>query len=449
MLYILSFLEQCLKPIKNILFVFDITFVFLYEYSRFLITENYKELIHNVSSKLSKKNVLYVKMFQAISLNNNIIDGAINSELIKYTDSAPYTEDDIDESLLRHITIRYYLESYNDTIPIKSGMISLVYKMRDSNGNDLIIKMKRKNIEARLDDAIEKLLFFIYVLSFIPQFNVLDIPNVIKQNIYLLRQQLDFQEEVKNTLEMSENCKKLKYIKIPKIYEAVTNEFPDVIMMEYIEGTHISKLCESDYSEFAKLVMKYGFVSIINNSVTHGDLHAGNIIFIKNHKSYENPFPQYQLGLIDFGIITRINGKTTNAFLETVTKMFSESGRVLAETILDSIIEPLEKFKSMHSIHRDKLYNHAGIIIEDVVYKSKQANQVKIYDFMKKFNEYINNNNLSIYGLHISDDFIKLQMALAMSQGVALCLCKQNFMLFANDVLNDLFHIDLLFTDSE
>jgi predicted unusual protein kinase regulating ubiquinone biosynthesis (AarF/ABC1/UbiB family) len=388
-------------------------------------------------------------MFQAISLNNNLIDDTINRELLKYTDSAPYSYDDINEDLIRQIEREYYLRAENDTIPMKSGMISLVYKLRNVDGDYVILKVKRVDIDVKLDDAIEKLLFFIRMISIIPQFNTLDIPNVIRKNIGLLRQQLDFQEEVKNTLEMKENCKNLKYIKIPEVYQDVTNKYSDAIMMEYIEGTHISKLCESDYSEFAKLVMKYGFVSIINNSVTHGDLHAGNIIFIKNNTNYENPLPQYQLGLIDFGIITRINGKTTNAFLETVTKMFSESGRVLAETILDSIIEPLEKFKSMHSIHRDKLYNHAGIIIEDVVYKSKQANQVKIYDFMKKFNEYINNNNLSIYGLHISDDFIKLQMALAMSQGVALCLCKQNFMLFANDVLNDLFHIDLLFTDSE
>ena len=188
----------------------------------------------------------------------------MNSELLKYTDSAPYTYDDINEDLLREIEKEYYLRAENDIIPIKSGMISLVYKLRNIDGGDVILKVKRKDIDAKLEDAIEKLLFFIKIISIIQQFNTLDIPNVIRKNIGLLRQQLDFQEEVKNTLEMSENCKNLKYIKIPKIYEEVTNKYVDAIMMEYIDGLHISKLDDADYNEYAKLVMKYGFVSIIN-----------------------------------------------------------------------------------------------------------------------------------------------------------------------------------------
>jgi predicted unusual protein kinase regulating ubiquinone biosynthesis (AarF/ABC1/UbiB family) len=368
----------------------------------------------------------------------------MNSELLKYTDSAPYTEDDIDIDLFEAMINIYTLAPYNDTIPMKSGMISIVYKLRDVNGGDVILKMKRKNIDAKLEDAIEKLLFFIEAISLIPQFNMLDIPNVIKKNIALLRQQLDFQEEVKNTLEMAENCKNLKYIKIPKVYKEVTESYSNIIMMEYINGVHISKLDDADYNEYAKLVMKYGFVSIINNSVTHGDLHAGNIIFIKNAED-----PVYQLGLIDFGIITRINEKTTKVCLDCAVGLFSKSGKELAELILDNVIEPQEVFKSIQAEHRENLYMEAGKILDDVVNKAKDASQVKIYDFIKKFNEYLNGNNLREHGLHVCDDFVKFQMALAMSQGVSLCLCKNDYMPFANKVLNELFHTDLIFEDSE
>jgi predicted unusual protein kinase regulating ubiquinone biosynthesis (AarF/ABC1/UbiB family) len=382
-------------------------------------------------------------MFQAISLNNNLIDGAINSELIKYTDSAPYCEDDIDVDLFQTIIKKYYLTSENDTIPINSGMISLVYKMKTSHDKEVIIKIKRKDIDLKLDDAIGKLLFLINILSFVPQFNLLDIPNVIKKNIYLLRQQLDFNEEVKNTLEMEYNCKNLQYIKIPKVYADVTSDFSSVIMMEYIKGVHISKLNETDYDNFAKLIMKYGFVSIINNSVTHGDLHAGNVIFIKNK---EPPF--YQLGLIDFGIVTRVNKDTTKLFLDVVTNMFSESGNVLAKSILDSIIEPKEVFQIINLEHRENLYLEASKIIDDSLNCSKTANQIKIYDFIRKFNTYLHNNNLKKHGLYICDDFVKLQMALAMSHGVSLCLCRNDFVPFANEVLTELFHIDLLFIEN-
>jgi hypothetical protein len=198
----------------------------------------------------------------------------------------------IDTDLFNEIIKDYYLTPENDKIPINSGMISLVYKMRTIDNEVVVVKMKRKNIDEKLDDAIEKLLFFIKLLSFIPQFNTLDIPNVIKKNINLLRQQLDFGEEVKNTKEMAENCKNLKYIKIPKVHEYATKEYPSIIIMDYIKGVHISKLDERDYDEYAKLVLKYGFVSIINDSVTHGDLHAGNIMI---DRTTGNPV------FIDFG----------------------------------------------------------------------------------------------------------------------------------------------------
>jgi predicted unusual protein kinase regulating ubiquinone biosynthesis (AarF/ABC1/UbiB family) len=432
------------KTILNIVFIIEIAADFLYEYVSFLIKQNYKEFIRNVASNLSQKNILYVKMFQAISLNNNLIDGAMNAELLKYTDSAPYTDDDFDSALFEEIQRKYYLTPENDTVPINSGMISLVYKMKTIDNETVIVKMKRKNIGEKLDDAINKLLFFIRILSFIPQFNVLDIPNVIKKNINLLRQQLDFEQEVKNTMEMAENCKNLKYIKIPKVHDYATKEYPSIIIMDYIKGVHISKLDENDYDEYAKLVLKYGFVSIINNSVTHGDLHAGNIIFIKN----EDPHT-HQLGLIDFGIVTRIDKDTTTLFLDVVSNMFTVSSRILAENLLNKLIEPRDTFMRIPLEYRNNLYAETSIIIQEAVHNSKNASQSKIYEFMKKFNEYLSNNNLKDRGLYINDNFVKLQMALAMSQGVSLCLCKNDYMPFANRVLNELFHVDLLFTDVE
>jgi len=437
-------LNSIKKAVSNVAFVVDVTFMFSCECVKYIVKRDYCAFIRNVAKNLSQKNILYVKMFQAISLNNNLIDDTMNSELLKYTDSAPYTEDDIDMDLFEAMINIYTLVPCNDTIPMKSGMISLVYKLRDVNGGDIILKMKRRNIDAKLDDAIEKLLFFIEAISLIPQFNTLDIPNVIKKNIGLLRQQLDFQEEVKNTIEMAENCKNLKYIKIPKVYKEVTESYPNIIMMEYINGVHISKLDDVDYEQYAKLVMKYGFVSIINNSVTHGDLHAGNIIFIKNEEE-----PVYQLGLIDFGIITRVNQKTTKMFVEAAAGLFSKPGKELAELLLDNSIEPQEVFKSIQIGHRENLYIAAGKILDEAVHNAKDASQVKIYDFIKKFNEYLNGNDLRKHGLHVSDDIVKFQMALAMSQGVSLCLCKNDYMPFANKVLNELFHTDLIFEDSE
>ena len=46
-------------------------------------------------------------------------------------------------------------------VPINSGMISLVFRgyEKGNPNKEFVIKMKRRNIQQRLDDAIDNLLF--------------------------------------------------------------------------------------------------------------------------------------------------------------------------------------------------------------------------------------------------------------------------------------------------
>jgi len=138
-------------------FALDISFLFLSEYTRYALNKSYKyeAFIYNISRKLASKNVLYVKLFQAISLNNKLIDESVNNELLKFTDCVPYTEQDTNNELLQELMKRYKLRITESIRPINSGMISLVYKCLQDNGVPIIIKMKRKNIDNRLHNAID------------------------------------------------------------------------------------------------------------------------------------------------------------------------------------------------------------------------------------------------------------------------------------------------------
>ena len=70
--------------------------------------------------------------------------------------------------------------------------------------------------------------------------------------------------------------------------------------MEYINGMPINQILEEDYEAFAKQVLKFGLVTTLIHGVSHGDLHSGNVLFIKdeNDKKYK-----YKVGVLDFGII--------------------------------------------------------------------------------------------------------------------------------------------------
>ena len=433
-------LINCLwRFLSNIYFIFEIGWIIFLTYIDFLCHNNYPLFIETITHRLANKNILYVKFFQAISLNNNLIDGAMNQELIKYTDSVPYCSDDVDWEVITNLKAVYGIDFLSNTTPINAGMISLVYKMNDGIQNqEIVVKIKRVGIEQKLNDAIEKIQFLVYLFTFIPQLNHFNLLESFNKNILILKSQLNFEQEVQNTIKMKCECKNLKYIKIPKVYESVTKLFPNVIVMEYISGLHISKLEENDYEPFAKLVVKYGVVSSFINGFGHGDLHAGNILFIKNGNSYK-------LGLIDFGIVLEINQKVRDKFLDIFYDFYNKPSSDISNDFLACFVEPKEVFQKLPKKHKESLVQMSEKIIENVIHGSKSANQSKLFEFIIHFKDYLNTNDLKKYGLYFNDDFIKMQMGLAMAQGVCLCLCKNNYIEIANQVSNEMFHNDIFF----
>jgi len=433
------------KQIKGLLFFLNVFFIFCKEYVIYLINRDFTLFIERLAIGLSSINILCVKIFQAIALNNSLIDESTNNKLLQFTDNAPWNYSDVELHNLHEISKKYNLQlKFGYEVPINSGMISLVFKAfkKDDLNQPVIIKMKRKNIQEKLDDAIDNLLFGIKLLSFIPIFNKYDLSNVVNKNIDIIRQQTNFLEEVDNMMRIKNNCKNLKYVKIPSANRAVTEEYPNCILMDYIEGIKITQIQKEDYDGFAKQVMKFGFVTSIVHGVTHGDLHGGNILFIKDNNDERYP---YKIGVIDFGIVYDLDSKFKGIIFEILTEMFQSSPRESAIKMLNSgIIDPPNILQQIPKNDYEKIISFATEIIDETINASKKANQIQIYKFILKLKEYLSNSVLSEIGIRPSDNLVKTQLVLAMSHGVTLTLCNDDFIGLADKVINELFHTNML-----
>ena len=433
-----------MEILKQLWFLCKVFYIFISEYLYLLFHIDKVKFVDRLSRRLACVNILYVKIFQAIALNNRLIDEKINNTLMKFTDNAPWTQDDIDVDTLNSLKDEYQLVIRDGVYhPINSGMISLVFKAtRVSDDSNVIIKIKRNNIERKLEDAIDNLLFGMYILSFFPLIKKYQLSEVVNKNIDIIKHQVNFNEEVQNLLTMKENCKYLKYVKIPDAFKEVTDKYPNVILMEQIDGVSINQVTKEDYEGFAKQVMKFGFVTTLLHGVTHGDLHGGNILFIKDENDKKH---KYKIGVLDFGIIYEIDAQYKGVLFELLTEMFNNSATVTAEKILDSgIIEPLELLKTLPSEHRNNILKFTSEIIQDTIHNSKQANQIQLYKFLTEFKNYISNSEISELGLRPSDNFVKTQLVLAMAHGVTLTLCKDDYMALADKVINELFHTNMI-----
>ena len=430
--------------LKEFRFLFNVVFIVSSECAMYCIFRDYAKFIRGITHRLAQINILYVKLFQAIALNNNFIDEKINKQLLRFTDSAPWTIKDINIPVLVDISEKYNLVMENGyETPINSGMISLVFKAyHRGTMAPMIIKMKRVNIDCQLDDAIENLKTVLYFLSFIPLFDKYRLAELVNKNMGLIRQQTDFMEEVKNTNAMKENCKRLKYVRIPTINKEVTEKYPDCILMEYINGVKITEILEEDYDGFAKQVLKLGVVTTLIHGFAHGDLHGGNILFIKDADDEKY---KYKLGIIDFGIVYNIDPEYRHLLFEVATKALDTPAIEMATRLLNSsMIEPANIFQQIPAVHRDNIIQFTSKILDETIHQSKQACQTQVYRFLKMITEYLNTSNIADIGIRPSDNLIKTQMVLAMAHGVTMTLCRGEFIPFAEKVMNELFHTDII-----
>jgi len=445
---IVPFFKNILYFFKNILFLLHVVGIVLYEYIL------HADFIDNILHKLSRKNILYIKLFQACALNSSIcnnINTNLNDKLMTFCDNAPWTLNDIDFETLQQLEENYQIHISDKQQPINTGMISLVYKgsivQSDGIENPIIVKIKRKNIEERLNVAIEHVLFVLMLVDWVPFLTTYDLLAVIKKNISLITQQVNFNTEVKNMQKFQTYCQRLNYIKIPTVYPECTSQLPNVILMEYVEGKTIQHIEKADREIYAKHLMKFVYLTTFLYGSYHGDLHLGNILFLKDDTDNG-----YKLCILDFGIVYELE-HTKDAAFDIVSSVINTPPEEIAEKILHSgLIEPVEVIRSMKSIHYASLIRVLSEFINQSVHIEKKLNHHQLFIFLSELNVFINSiessgaNSISKKGsrLRISDDLMKIQVFFAMNHGVMLTLCEGiNYIALSDRVMQETFHLDL------
>ena len=414
--------------------------------------QTYESFIIGLTNKLIEINILYVKCFQAFALNNNIIDDKINNTLIRFVDNAPWTESEIDYNMLAILEKEHDIIFDKPLQPINSGMISLVFKGKKGkngkNGEEIVVKMKRKNIKQTLTTGINDLLLFLNWILYIPSINKFQIAEVISKNIDLIKHQTNFVQEVKNIQVFRKMCKFLKYIEIPNVDASITDKYNDVIIMNFINGQSIGKIEQEDYDGFARIMMKFVFVSTFLYGKIHGDLHSGNILFIKDNNSSTN---KYKLGILDFGLIYEISSETKDGIFSIVSNLYSVPTHELSEIIINSsLIEPLEQIKALEKEQYDNMLRIITAFTEKHIKQNDKVNQMDLYKFLIELNDYIENININQkqhsnknqkqIKLKPSDDYVKIQLMFGMFHGVVIKLCNGKYIQLANEIIKELFN---------
>lgn len=180
---------------------------------------------------------------------------------------------------------------------IGSASIGQVYKAKLKSGEDVVVKIQRPNILAKIKLDLQILAFLsTELVKEYPGLNAVDIVGVVNEFGQTLLKELNYLNEAANAARFGEMFRHSAICKIPKVYNDLTTS--KMLVMEYVEGIspdNVQLLLQNniDPKEIAnngavillEMIFKHGFF--------HADPHAGNLFILSDKR----------IAFIDFGMV--------------------------------------------------------------------------------------------------------------------------------------------------
>lgn len=247
--------------------------------------------------------LVYIKFAQILATQNygDIFtenDRKILSSICDNCNPIPYHE--IEKILKNEYGEKFGQIFYHiEKEPIGSASVSQVHKAVLNSGEEVAIKVKRKDVTASVENDIEKLRKIVHKFGKLVKFRNFT-GGDYALNLYLewIKQEVDFNCEKENIKEYQNFADSVNgkvpgtsKIKVPRLYDDLCTD--NIIVMEFIKHKTINQLelTEEDKNKVMLAINSYiklSFWAMLNNKkvVFHGDPHGGNICIDDENNIY-------------------------------------------------------------------------------------------------------------------------------------------------------------------
>ena len=253
----------------------------------------YKPNGKKLASYLESLGPIFTKFGQLLSTRTDILDITTAKELESLTDSCKPFEvsafKKIVESELGD-SINNIFETFDEN-PMAAASLAQVHSATLKNGNEVVIKVLRPNIEKKVKKNLRLLKSAAKIFTYIYKDSYRLKPNeVVRDYESTILKELDLKLEASNTNLTRKNFLGSKELYIPEVHWDLTTS--KVMVLEKIDGIPCTDIAEIDRHGINKKVLAENGVMIWLNQVFrdnffHADMHPGNIFVSK--KDPENP----------------------------------------------------------------------------------------------------------------------------------------------------------------
>jgi predicted unusual protein kinase regulating ubiquinone biosynthesis (AarF/ABC1/UbiB family) len=255
----------------------------------------------------------FVKLGQVLGSRSDFLPDAYVAALSRLHDNVePFAFADVERMVQDELGVRLSKAFAEFSVtPVAAASLGQVHLARLRSGKPVAVKVQRPHIADRINQDFE-------VLSQIAEF--LDAHteagkryrfiNLLEEFRITIRQELDYEREAQNLIEVGHNLEEFELITVP---QPVTDYCSKrVLTMDYVHGRKVTALSpltalQVDGSEMAEQLFKCYLKQVLVDGLFHADPHPGNV-FLTDDQS---------LALLDLGMV----GRTTPGMQESLIKL--------------------------------------------------------------------------------------------------------------------------------
>jgi ubiquinone biosynthesis protein len=271
----------------------------------------------------------YIKLGQILSTRPDLIPPAYIRELsLLCENAAPLPWEKIKQQLTRELgdNFEQYFSSI-ETQPIGSASLAQVHQAKLLNGQEVVVKVQRPNIQNIIEIDLEILDDIARLVQHTPIGSIYNPIEVVGEFSTTLRNELDYRREGHNADQFRKNFSDIPDLYIPAIHWDLTTS--KILVMEKISGVRIDDLAEIDklgYDRQALALQAAQFIikEVLEDGFFHADPHPGNLIVM----------PGGVIGVMDFGMVGHISRMDRYNLIRLYAMSIEIDSKIVAEQLI-------------------------------------------------------------------------------------------------------------------
>ncbi|MFK7735316.1 MAG: ABC1 kinase family protein [Pirellulaceae bacterium] len=276
----------------------------------------------------------FIKLGQVLSLRPDLIGPELALELSSLQSDVPADPGPAVRAIIHEEFGREVEELFAefDDQAIASASIGQVHMARLHDGTQVVVKVQHAGIEKTVHEDLEVMAGIATLANHIPDIEVWKPTVLVEQLSRSLKRELNFNRELNNLQLFGRTYGDREDVVVPKAYRKLSGT--RVLTMDWVPGVPVRKLdedeqghslsnAEENRQKLAKLTAEVYVEMIFLHGVYHADPHPANLRVVDGVK----------LGLLDFGMVGRIDDRLKEAIQEMLLAVASKDVSLLTTLI--------------------------------------------------------------------------------------------------------------------